>query len=82
MLFEITQICFNESDHVTLHSVMNIRIKKWRKNDALNAAIMILRYYYLAPVRKGLVQTHHDRGCGLVTLLCIYFGYFDLLNHG
>ena len=24
MLFQLTQICFNESDYATLHSVMNI----------------------------------------------------------
>ena len=24
MLFQITQICFNESDYVTLHSIMNM----------------------------------------------------------
>ena len=26
MLLQITQICFNESDYVTLHSVMSIMI--------------------------------------------------------
>ena len=24
MLFQVTQICFNESDYITLHSIMNI----------------------------------------------------------
>ena len=28
MLFQITQICFNESDYVTLHSVMNVITEK------------------------------------------------------
>ena len=37
MLFEITQICFNESDYVTLHSVINI-MKKRCQNGAYNAA--------------------------------------------
>ena len=38
--------------------------------------------YYLAPVRKSLLQAHHDRCCSLVKLLCIYFCYLNLLNHG
>ena len=58
MLLEINQICFNESDYVTLHSVINI-MKKRCQNGAYNAAIMVLSYYYLAPVRKGLLQAHH-----------------------
>ena len=45
-------------------------------------AIMVLSYYYLAPVRKALLQAHRDRCCSLVKILCIYFCYFDLLNHG
>ena len=31
MLLQITQICFNESDCVTLHSVMNIMIENGTK---------------------------------------------------
>ena len=81
MLFEINQICFNESDYVTLHSVINI-MKKRCQNGAYNAAIMVLRYYYLAPVRKGLLQAHHDRCCSAVKLLRMYLCYFSLLNYG
>ena len=81
MLFEITQICFNESDYVTLHSVINI-MKKRCQNRAYNAAIMVLSYCYLAPVRKGLLQAHHDRCCSAVKLLRIHLCYFSLLNYG
>ena len=35
-----------------------------------------------APLGKGLLQVHHDKCCSLVKLLCIYFCYFNLLNHG
>ena len=42
---------------------------------------MVLSYYYLAPVRKVLLQAHRDRCCSLVKLLCKYFCHFDLLNH-
>ena len=31
MLFQITQICFNESDYVTLHSIMNMIIQDGTK---------------------------------------------------
>ena len=62
MLFQITQICFNESDYVTLLSVMNMMTE--------NGAIMM--HYYLALVRKGLLQAHHYRCCNLAKLLCIF----------
>ena len=52
------------------------------QNDAQNAAIMFLSYCYLALVGKGLLQAHNGKSCGLVKLLCIYFCYFILLNHG
>ena len=78
MLLQITQICFNEPDYVTLYSAMNIMTK----NGAKNVTIMVLTYYYLLPVGKGLLQAHHDRRCSLVKLLCIYFYYLSLLNHG
>ena len=78
MLFQITQICFNEPDYVTLYSVMNIMTK----NGAKYVTIMVLSYYYLVPVRKGLLQAHHDGRCSLVKLLCICFYYLSLLNHG
>ena len=45
--------------------------RKWWKSDAKTAAIMVLSYYYVAPVRKVLLQAHHDRYCCLVKLLCI-----------
>ena len=31
MLFQVTQICFNESDYITLHSLMNIMIENGAK---------------------------------------------------
>ena len=31
MLFQITQICLNKSDHVTLHSIMNVMTKNGAK---------------------------------------------------
>ena len=36
---------------------------------------MVLSYYYLALVRKKLLQAHHGRCCSLVKLLCVYFCY-------
>ena len=75
MLLQITQICFYESHYVTLHSDMSIMIEN-------GAAMLVLRYYYLAPVVKVLFQVHHDRCYRLVKWLCIYFCYFNLLNHG
>ena len=35
--------------------------RKRCQNDVQNAAIMVLSYYNLAPVRKGLLQAHRDR---------------------
>ena len=43
---------------------------------------MFLSYYYLALVRKELLQEHSDKCCSLVKLLCIYFCYFILRDHG
>ena len=54
---------------------------KHRQNEVKTAAMMVLSYYYLAPVRKVLLQAHRDRCFSLVKLLFIYFSYFDLLNH-
>ena len=85
MLFEITQICFNESDYATALSLSHEdNDTKRRQNDAETAAIMVLSYYYLAPVRNVLLRAHRDRCCSLVKLLYIYiyFCYFDLLNQG
>ena len=82
MLFQINKICFNKSDYATLHSLMRIMTEKQRQNDAKIVAIMVLSYSYLAPLRKMLLQAHHDRFCSFVKLLCIYFCYFNLLNHG
>ena len=31
MVFQITQICFNESDYATLHALMRIMIEKGAK---------------------------------------------------
>ena len=56
--------------------------RKRRQNDAKTVAIMVLSYYYLAPVRKVLLQAHREEFCSFVKLLCIYFCYFDLLKHG
>ena len=36
----------------------------------------------LISVWKGLLQAHHNKCSALVKLLCIYFCYLDLLNHG
>ena len=82
MLFQITQICFNESDYATLRALMRIMIENGAKIMKKTAAIMVLSYYYLAPVKKVSLQVHRDKCCSLVKLLRIYFCYFDLLNHG
>ena len=52
------------------------------QNGAQISAIMFLSCYYLAVVRKGLLQARNDKCCSLVKLLCIYFYYFFLLNDG
>ena len=81
MILQITQICFNEPDcYRTLSHEHNDR--KRHQNDEKTAAIMVLSYYYVASVKKVLLQVHPDRCCSLVKLLCIYCCYFDLLNHG
>ena len=43
---------------------------------------MVLSYYYPAPARKMLLQARLEYCSSLVKLLCIYFCYFDLFNHG
>ena len=43
---------------------------------------MVLSYYYLEPVKKRLLQADHDRYYSVVKLLCIYFSYLNLLDHG
>ena len=75
MLLQITQICFYESDYVSLRSDMSIMAEN-------GAKILVLSYYYLAPVAKVLFQEHHDRCCSSLKWLCIYFCCFNLLNHG
>ena len=42
---------------------------------------MLLTFYCLTHVRKGLLQEKHHRFCSLVKLLSIYFSYLNLLNH-
>ena len=82
MLFQITQICFSESDYVTIHSVMNIMTENSAKMT--HKMPQVLSYCYLAPLRKGLLQAHHDKCCSLVKLLCIYFAistYLTTANH-
>ena len=59
-----------------------IKKKKRHQNDASTGALLVLSYYYLAPVRKVLLKAYHDGSCSLVKLLCVYFCYFNLLNHG
>ena len=56
--------------------------REQHQNDTKTAAIMVLSYYYLAPVRNVLLQAHSDRCCSLDKMLYIYFCYLDLLNHG
>ena len=81
MLFQKTQMCFNECDYVTVHSVMNI-MKANRVKMAHKMPQLFLSYHYLALFGKGLLQAHNDKCCSLGKLLCIYFCYFMLLNHG
>ena len=63
MLFQITRICFNKSDNVTLQSMMNVMSENGAKMTQ-NAAIMVLSRYYQVPVRKVILQAHHDRCFG------------------
>ena len=80
MLFQKTQMSFNESDYVMKHPAMNIMTANSAKTAQKNATIF-LSYYYLVLVGKGLLQAHNDKCCSLVKLLCIDFCYFILLNH-
>ena len=41
---------------------------------------MVLSYYYLSHVIKGLLQAQHDRCCNLVKLISIYFYYLTYLT--
>ena len=71
--FKNAQICFNEPDYVTVHSVMNTMTANGAKMADKNDAIMFLTYYYLLLVGKGLLQAHNDKCYSLVELLCICF---------
>ena len=71
MLFQITQICFSGSGYAMLHSLMRIMTENCQ-NDAKTAAIMILSYFYVGPVRKVLLQAYRDRCCSLVKLAYIF----------
>ena len=55
MLFQKTQMCFNEPDFVMVHTVMNLVTANGAKMTQI-AAIMFLSYYYLALVGKGLCK--------------------------
>ena len=80
--FYLAQLLCNSSKAWLCHAMLYYEHDgKWHQNDTLNAAIMALSYYYLASVRKGLLQAHHDKCCSLVKLLCTYFCYLNLLNH-
>ena len=69
--------------YILCHNNANIETPNcMTQNHAKAAPIMVLIYYYLIPVRKVSLQAQRDRCCSLVKLLCIYFYYFDLLNHG
>ena len=81
MLFQKTQMCFNEPDYVTVHSVINIMTANGAKMVQKNATIMFLSCYNQVLVEKKLLQAHTDKCCSLVKLLCIHFCYFILLNH-
>ena len=76
------QMCFNEPDYVTVHSVMNIMTTNGAKMAQKNATLLFLSYYCLPLIGKGLLQAQNEKCCKLVKLLCKYFCYFILLNHG
>ena len=81
MLFQKTEMCFNELDYAMVHCHEHNDSKRCQ-NDAQNAAIMFLSCYYLTLVGEGLLKAHNDKCSSLVRLLCICFCYFILLNHG
>ena len=81
MLFQKTQTCLSEAHYLTVQSAMNIMATNGAKMAQLSAA-MFLGCYCLPLVGKGLLQAHNDKCCSLVKLLCIYFCYIILLNHG
>ena len=60
MLVPKIQMCFNEPDYVTVHSV-----RKMTANGAKiaqkNATIIFLSYCYVALVRKELLQSQNDK---------------------
>ena len=78
ILLQEAQMCFNETDYVTVHSVINVanNDSKRCQTDAKNATIMFLKYSYLALVGKGLLQAHNDKCCSLVKSLCIFLLFY------
>ena len=75
-------MCFNDSDYVTVNSVINIMTANGAKMVQKNATIMFLNCYYQVLVEEELLQAQKEKCCNLVKLLCIHFCYFNLLNHG
>ena len=82
MLSQITQICFNEPDYVTLHSIMNIMTENSAKNEAKHAAINGLKLLLSGTCQKRVITSTPCPCFSLVKLLCTYFCYLNLLNHG
>ena len=66
-------------DYVTLHSVMNIMAENSDKMKE-HRAIIVFSYQYPVPVRKDLLETHHDRCCSLVKYLCLIFAVSTYSN--
>ena len=79
MLFQKTQMSFNEADYVTVHCHEHNDSKRCQ-NGAQNASTMFLSHHYLAVVGKGLLQARSDKRYSLVKLLCICLCYFFYLT--
>ena len=60
MLFQKTQMCFNEPDYVMAH-YHGHNDSKPCQHGTKNATLIFLSYYCLSLVGKGSLQAHNDK---------------------
>ena len=70
MLYQVTQIFFNDGNPALCHEQHD---KKRHQNDGETSTLLVLSYYYLAPVTKVLLQAHHG--------ICCYVYIFAILTY-
>ena len=84
MPLQTTQICFYESDYVTLHTDMSIMTENGAK---ITRELPKYQFYAIIiwhPLEKYYFKhtMRDERCCRLVKWLCLYSCYLNLLNHG